>query len=38
MTLSKANTRYFEQLTDRNVPKRNRTRRTIRRERQDVER
>lgn len=38
MTLSKTNARYFEKLTDRDVPKRNRSRRTIRRERQDTER
>lgn len=38
MTLSKANARYFEKLTDHDVPKRNRSRRTIRRERQDTER
>ena len=32
MTINR-NRRYFESLTDRNVPKRDRSRRTIRRER-----
>lgn len=38
MTISRKNASYFESLTDRNIPRRNRNRRTIRRERQDTER